>query len=94
MHRYIDHVVCFNIKGSHHHLNEHTILRVFRAPGFDSLVPLNWYKQYPTSRTILILRKLDIGLRFLILYFSLKTFFKVVISYTYKQGLIKRKSSI
>ena len=30
---------------SHHHPKEHTILNVFRAPGYDSLVPLSWYKQ-------------------------------------------------
>ena len=34
-HQYIDHVVCFNTKDSHHP-NEHTILYVFRAPGYDS----------------------------------------------------------
>ena len=44
-HRYIDHVVCFNTRDSHHRLNEHTILNVFHAPRHDSLVPLNWYKQ-------------------------------------------------
>ena len=43
-HEYIDHVVCFNIKNSHHP-NKHTILHVFRACGYDSIVPLNWYKQ-------------------------------------------------
>ena len=32
---------------SHHHPKEHTILYVFRAPGYDSIVPLSWYKQYP-----------------------------------------------
>ena len=30
---------------SHHRLKEHTILYVFHAPGYDSPVPLNWYKQ-------------------------------------------------
>ena len=30
---------------SHHRLNEHTILYVFRAPRHDSLIPLNWYQQ-------------------------------------------------
>ena len=40
-HQYIDHVVCFNTKDSHYHPNEHTILRVFCAPGSDSLVLLN-----------------------------------------------------
>ena len=29
---------------SHHRLNEHTILYVFRAPRHDSPVPLSWYK--------------------------------------------------
>ena len=44
-HQYIDYIVCFNTEASHYHLNEHTILYIFRAPGYDSLVPLNWYKQ-------------------------------------------------
>src|SRR6266567_1079690 len=39
-HQYIYYVVCFNIKDSHHP-NEHTILYVFRAPGYDSIVSLN-----------------------------------------------------
>ena len=40
-HQYIDLVVCFNIKDSHHRPKEHTILYVFHAPGHDSLVSLN-----------------------------------------------------
>ena len=40
------HIVYINRIDSHHHPNEHTILYVFRAPGYDSLVSLNWYKQY------------------------------------------------
>src|SRR6266568_8117054 len=40
-HQYIDLVVCFNTEVSHHHPNEYTILYVFRAPGYDSLVLLN-----------------------------------------------------
>ena len=44
-HQYIDHVACFNTRNSHHP-NEHTILYVFHAPGYDSLVSLNWYKHY------------------------------------------------
>ena len=43
-HQYIDHVACFNTKDSHHP-NKHTILHVFRARGYDSPVPLSWYKQ-------------------------------------------------
>jgi len=39
--QYIDHVVYLNRIDSHHHLNEHTILYVFRAPGYDLLVLLN-----------------------------------------------------
>ena len=35
-HQYIDHVACFNTTDSHHRLNEHTILNVFRAPRHDS----------------------------------------------------------
>ena len=35
-HQYIVPVVCFNTKDSHHRLNEHTILNVFRAPRHDS----------------------------------------------------------
>ena len=45
-HQYIDYVVCFNIRDSYHYPKEHTILYVFRAPGYDSPIPLNWYKQY------------------------------------------------
>ena len=44
-HQYIDHVVRFNMKDSHHRLKEHTIPYVFRAPRHDSPVPLSWYKQ-------------------------------------------------
>ena len=40
-HQYIDPVVCFNTKDSHHRLKEHTIPYVFRAPRHDSLVLLN-----------------------------------------------------
>ena len=29
---------------SHHHPKEHTILYVFRALGYDLLIPLSWYK--------------------------------------------------
>ena len=43
-HRYIDLVVWFNTKDSHHHPKEHIILYVFCAPGYDSLVLLNLYK--------------------------------------------------
>ena len=43
-HQYIDHVVCFDTEASHHP-NKHTILHVFRARGYDSPVPLSWYKQ-------------------------------------------------
>ena len=42
-HQYIDHVVCFNTKDSHHP-NKHTILHIFHARGYDSPVPLSWYK--------------------------------------------------
>ena len=40
-HQYIDFVVCFNIKDSHHRLKEHMILYVFYAPRHDSLISLN-----------------------------------------------------
>ena len=40
-HQYINYVVCFNTIDSHHHPNEHTILYVFRAPGYDLIVLLN-----------------------------------------------------
>ena len=43
--QYIDHAVYFNTRDSHHHPNKHIILHVFRAPKYDSLVPLNWYEQ-------------------------------------------------
>src|SRR6266702_1710086 len=39
-HQYIDYVVCFNEKDSHHP-NEHTVLYVFCAPGYDLIVSLN-----------------------------------------------------
>ena len=44
--QYIDHIAYFNRIDSHYCLKEHTILYVFRAPRYDSPVPLNWYKQY------------------------------------------------
>jgi len=44
MYQYIDHVAYFNRIDSHH-LNEYTILYVFRAPGYDLLILLSWYKQ-------------------------------------------------
>ena len=43
-HQYIDHVACFNTIDSHHP-NKHTILHVFHARGYDSPIPLSWYKQ-------------------------------------------------
>ena len=43
--QYIDHVAYLNRIDSHHRLNEHTILYVFRAPRHDSLILLNWYQQ-------------------------------------------------
>ena len=56
VHQYIDYVVCLNRIDSHHHPNEHTILHVFRAPRYNSLVSLNWYKHYHfnTSRKCLV----------------------------------------
>ena len=39
-HQYIDYVVCFNTEDSHHP-NKHTILHVFRARGYDSIVSLS-----------------------------------------------------
>ena len=44
-HQYIDYIACFNIRDSHHP-NKHTILHVFHARGYDSIVPLSWYKQF------------------------------------------------
>ena len=41
--QYIDHAVYLNRIDSHHRLNKHTILHVFRAPRHD-LLPLNWYQ--------------------------------------------------
>ena len=41
--QYIDHIACFNITDSHHP-NKYMILHIFRARGYDSPVPLNWYK--------------------------------------------------
>src|SRR6266568_9219396 len=40
-HQYIDYVVYFNTIESHHHPNEHTILYIFRAPRYNSIVSLN-----------------------------------------------------
>ena len=45
VYQYIDYIVCLNRINNYHYPNEHTILYVFRAPRYDSLVPLNWYKQ-------------------------------------------------
>ena len=63
MRQYIDHVVYLNRIDSHHHYpKEHTILYVFRAPGYDSLVPLNWYEHKENLNNILKIRlKLDEG---------------------------------
>ena len=47
-HWYIDHIACFNTTDSHHP-NKHTILYVFRARGYNSTVPLNWYKHWSVS---------------------------------------------
>ena len=44
--QYINYIVYFNTIKSHHHPNEHTILYVFRAPGYDSIISLNWYEQF------------------------------------------------
>ena len=43
--QYIDQVVYLNRIDSYHHPKEHTILYVFRAPGYDLPIPLSWYKQ-------------------------------------------------
>ena len=43
--QYINHIAYLNKTDSYHHPNEHTILYIFRAPGYNSPVPLNWYKQ-------------------------------------------------
>ena len=51
--QYIDQVVYLNIINSHHYPKEHTILYVFHAPGYNSPIPLSWYKQlYRLSRII------------------------------------------
>ena len=42
---YIEAYVAYLIQVSHHHPKEHTILYVFRAPGYNSPIPLSWYKQ-------------------------------------------------
>jgi hypothetical protein len=39
--QYIDYVVYLNRINSHYHPKEHTILYVFRAPGYDSIVLLS-----------------------------------------------------
>ena len=39
--QYIDHIVYLNRIDSHHHPKEHTILYVFRAPGYSLLMLLN-----------------------------------------------------
>ena len=38
---------------SYYYPNEHTILYVFRAPGSDSLVPLNWYEHHQNTKKLL-----------------------------------------
>ena len=40
VHQYIDHIICFNTKDSHH-LNKHIILQVFHARGYNSLMLLS-----------------------------------------------------
>ena len=42
--QYIDQVVYLNRIDSYHYPKEHTILYVFRAPGYNSPVLLSWYK--------------------------------------------------
>ena len=42
--QYIDYVVYLNRTDSHYYPKEHTILYVFRALGYNSLIPLSWYK--------------------------------------------------
>src|ERR1700679_2972822 len=42
-HQYINHVVCFNTRTSHY-LYKYTILHVFHARRYDSIVLLSWYK--------------------------------------------------
>jgi hypothetical protein len=64
---------------------EHTIPYVFRAPGYGSLVPLNWYKQvlkniinYPPPNCLLLLigyiynaeKPLNILINYSIIYFK------------------------
>jgi hypothetical protein len=46
VYQYIDHIVCFNIKDNHHHPKEHTILYIFCALGYNSLILLSWYKHW------------------------------------------------
>ena len=52
--QYIDHVAHLNRIDSHHHPKEHTILYVFRAPGYDSPVLLSWYKHLYILKIYLI----------------------------------------
>ena len=40
-HQYIDYIVCFNTKDSHYHPNKYTILYIFHAPRYDSIISLN-----------------------------------------------------
>ena len=42
--QYIDYVAHLNRIDSHYYPKEHTILYVFRAPGYNSPVLLSWYK--------------------------------------------------
>ena len=41
--QYIDYIVCFNIRDSHHP-NKYMILHIFYTCRYDSIIPLNWYK--------------------------------------------------
>ena len=65
--QYIDQVVYLNRIDSYYYPKEHTILYVFRAPGYNSLVLLNQYKH----QLIQLSYKYDIYIR---IYYSIIAF--------------------
>ena len=52
--QYIDYVVYLNRIDSYYYPKEHIILHVFRAPGYDLLILLNWYQQPLSTSALLV----------------------------------------
>ena len=52
--QYIDQVVYLNTINSYYYPKEHIILYIFRAPGYNSPILLNWYKHRVIRNYILL----------------------------------------